>query len=97
MFRVKGKIVSLNDNKERELIVNNGNLYGNVMFMVEVRTLLEWLEGNKEPIGPGHYRPKGKYIEDEKAILLAALEVAEDTEVMGDYPVLEEPEEGVII
>lgn len=96
MFNIRGKLVALNDGKMRELTVDKGKLGGDLLFIVEIRTILEWLEGNKEPVGPGHYKPKGKYLEDELAILLAAREVAEDTEVEGDFPIMAEPAEGVI-
>ena len=96
MFKVKGKLSALNDSKVRELTVDKAKLDGDIMYIIEVRTLLEWLEGNKEPVGPGHYRPTGKYLQDETAIMLAAVEVADEVELEGNVPTLPEPEEGVI-
>lgn len=96
VYKVRGKLSILNDNKVREITVNSGDFTGDSLFVFELSHVLERMEKRGEPIGYTGYIPEGSYTKDDLAVILTIREICTDVQFSGDVPnVTLHHEEGV--
>lgn len=96
MYKVRGKLIILNDNKVREITVNNGEFTGDTVFAFELKFVLDNMEKNGDAIAYTGYFPEGSYAKDDIAVMTTILEICEEVQFSGDVPQVELPHtEGV--
>lgn len=95
MFKAKGKLAILADNKEREITVDNGKITGDEIFEFEIKYILNRLAKKNKPVGAANYTPKTEdYTKDSLAVLLVIRDICSVVAFEGDTPTLPY-EEGV--
>ncbi|NKW87073.1 hypothetical protein [Bacillus cereus] len=88
MFKAKGKLNILRDNKVREVVYDNGKLSGDDSLIFNLRKSLELAEEKGGSLGHVRYKAKKPYISDPMAVLIMIDKICSDAEFTGDVPTL---------